>query len=180
MKFPECFVKAHLESSFGGVEMSQTWQDLALWEEFFNRAKVKSVVELGTFKGGMAMFLTLQGIARDFLVVTIDHANHGAPKEQLEKLGTQVLSMDLLSEATIEPMAELFARLPKPLILFCDNGNKPLEWNRFVPLLSPGDFAAVHDWGSEFYEQNLDPTAEPFLREEAEQIESMTRFFQIQ
>jgi len=42
-------------------------------------------------------------------------------------------------------------------MLFCDNGHKPAEWNRFVPLLAPGDFAAVHDWGTEFGPEDLDP-----------------------
>ena len=87
--------------------------------------------------------------------------------------------MDLLSDATVEPMRELIESLPKPLVLFCDNGNRPLEWNRFVPLLSTGDFAAVHDWGTEFHESNLDPYPTPFMQEECEITQSMTRFFAI-
>lgn len=125
------------------------------------------------------MFFALQGIVRGFSVTTIDHANHGAPVEQLEKLGVRLLTMDLLSEATIEPMRQLIANLPKPLVLFCDNGNKPLEWSCFVPLLSPGDFAVVHDWGTEFNEQHLIPYPAPFMQEECESIQSMTRFFSI-
>lgn len=180
MEFPDCFTKAHLQSSFGGVEMSQTWNDLALWEEFLNRSRPGSVVELGTFKGGMAVFLSLQGMARGFSVTTIDNGAHGAPAELLEKLGTTVLSCDLLSEQTVEPMRELLLSLPKPTVLFCDNGNKPLEWQRFVPLLSDGDYAVVHDWGSEFNPDNLEPAPTPFLNEECEAIDSMTRFFLIQ
>ncbi len=180
MEFPNCLRKAHHGSSFGGVEVSQMWNDLALWEEFFNRANVKSVIELGTFRGGMTMFFTLQGIARGFTITSIDDQNHGAPTEQLHKLGTKLLTMDLLSESTVEPMRELIASLPKPLVLFCDNGDKPREWGLYVPLLSPGDFAAVHDWGTEFRESNLIPKPNPFMQTECESIESMTRFFAIQ
>lgn len=180
MEFPDCFTKAHLQSSFGGVEMSQTWNDLALWEEFLNRSRPSSVVELGTFKGGMAVFLSLQGVSRGFSVTTIDNGAHGAPVELLQKLGATVLSWDLLSEQTVELMRELLISLPKPTVLFCDNGNKPLEWQRFVPLLTEGDYAAVHDWGSEFHEENLKPAPTPFLNQEAESIQSMTRFFKIE
>jgi hypothetical protein len=53
IQFPECFIKAHLNSSFVGLEMSQAWHDLALWEECFNQAQVKSVVEFAPLRGGM-------------------------------------------------------------------------------------------------------------------------------
>lgn len=179
MEFPNCLTKAHYNSSFAGVEVSQMWNDLALWEEFFNRANVNSVLELGTFRGGMTMFFTLQGIARDFTVTSIDNRNHGAPVEQLSNLGTTLLTMDILSNSTVSLMRELIDSLPKPLVIFCDNGDKPREWQLYVAFLSPGDFAAVHDWGTEFHESNLNPHPTPFLQAECESIESMTRFFAI-
>jgi cephalosporin hydroxylase len=160
--------------------MSQSWNDLALWEEFFNRANVKSVLELGTFRGGMTLFFTLQGIARGFSIASIDNQNRGVPVEQLNQLGASLITMDLLSESTVEPVRELIASLPKPLVLFfCDNGDKPREWSLYVPLLGPGDFAAVHDWGTEFHEHNLIPSFEPFMQSECESISSMTRYFSI-
>jgi cephalosporin hydroxylase len=176
---PDCFTKAHLNSSFAGVELSQSWNDLALWEEFFNRANISSVIELGTFRGGMTMFFALQGNARGFSVTSIDNHNHGAPVEQLTQLGATLITMDLLSGSSVVPMRELIALLPKPLVLFCDHGDKPREWGMYVPLLSPGDFAAVHDWGTEFREHNLIPSPEPFMQAECESISSMTRFFSI-
>ena len=39
-----------------------------------------------------------------------------------------------------------------PLLLFCDAGNKPQEFQTFVPQLTAGDIVAVHDWGTEFGE----------------------------
>jgi hypothetical protein len=125
----------------------------------------------------MTMFFTLQGIARGFSVTSIDNPNHGAPVEQLTKLGATLVTMDLLTESTVDPMRELIATLPKPLVLFCDNGDKPREWSLYVPLLSPVDFAAVHDWGTEFHEHNLFPSPAPFMQAECESISSMTRFF---
>ncbi|MBS1703663.1 MAG: hypothetical protein JST12_18515 [Armatimonadetes bacterium] len=179
MKFPECFEKAHYQTSFCGVEASQAWNDLALWEEFLNRTQPKSVVELGTFKGGMAMYLTLQGLIRGFQFVTIDSTNHGVPIQKLQKFGAEVLQMDLFSASGEEQMKELLSRLPKPCALFCDDGNKSEEWKRYVPLLAAGDYAAGHDWGTEFREENLVPPARPYMQSECEAVESMTRFFEV-
>jgi len=48
-----------------------------------------------------------------------------------------------------------------------------------VPLLSAGDYAAVHDWGSEFSEPDLDPKLPFVMREECESVGSLTRFFSV-
>lgn len=125
------------------------------------------------------MYLTLQGLVRGFQFVTIDSTNHGAPREKLEELGVRVLTMDLFAESAASTLKELFESLPKPLILFCDNGNKPEEWKRYVPLLEAGDYAAVHDWGTEFRKENLIPPARPFMQSECEAVKSMTRFFEV-
>ena len=38
--------------------------------------------------------------------------------------------------------------------IFCDGGDKALEFNTYAPMLKPGDCIAVHDWGQEiFYSQ---------------------------
>lgn len=36
------------------------------------------------------------------------------------------------------------------VLVFCDNGNKPVEFNSIIPYLERGDIIAVHDWGTEF------------------------------
>ena len=36
------------------------------------------------------------------------------------------------------------------ILVFCDNGNKPVEFNSIIPYLEKGDIIAVHDWGTEF------------------------------
>ncbi len=179
MDFPNCFTQAHYGITFGGLHVSQSWNDLGIWEEFFNRAGTKSFIELGTFKGGTTVYFQMQGLIRGFSVTSIDSTDHGVPIELLTKLGVKLLTVDLLSEATVEPIRELIDSLPKPLALFCDNGNKPVEWNRFFPLLSPGDFATVHDWGTEFHESNLIPNPTLFMQAECELTQSMTRFFAI-
>ena len=113
-------------------------------------------------------------------MTSIDHdLSINECRSQLKEVGCRLIELDLLAESSASFMQGLIDSLPKPTVLFCDNGNKPLEWNRYVPMLEVGDFAAVHDWGSEFGPQNLDPRPDPFLKEEAEAIGSITRFFQV-
>jgi cephalosporin hydroxylase len=180
MQYPGALTLPHVGNTFCGVPAAQTWNDLALWEVFFNLAQVASVIELGTFQGGMALFFAMQGLARGFSVVTIDsNVDQCKAPDLLRSLNCERLKIDLISGDAVDEITALLDRLPKPTMLFCDNGNKPSEWNRFVRLLSPGDFAAVHDWGTEFGPENLDPHPESFLLAEAESIQSMTRFFRI-
>jgi len=180
MEFPAALTSPRAGNTFCGVPVAQAWQDLALWEVFFDRAGVESVIELGTFQGGMALFFAVQGMVRGFTMTTIDHnMDRCDVADVLRRFKCELLTMDLLGESAVDEMTAILARLPKPTLLYCDNGHKPTEWNRFVPLLAPGDFAAVHDWGTEFGPENLDPCPEFFLQAEAESIQSMTRFFRI-
>ncbi len=49
----------------------------------------------------------------------------------------------------------LISDAPRPLVLYCDNGNKPLEVETFAPALRAGDFLAVHDLGTEIFPENI-------------------------
>jgi len=148
-------------NTFCGSLMAQAWNDLALWEEFLNRNEVRSIIELGTFRGGMSIFLALQAAARGARFVTMD-SNLGQVENLLflEALGSEVIGLDLIGDGSVEKVTDILEELPGPRLLFCDNGNKREEVRRFAPLLAEGDFVAVHDWGSEFFDSDVPP----FLR----------------
>src|SRR5471030_863845 len=97
MEFPAALTSPCACNSFCGVPAAQTWNDLALWEVFFDRARVASVIELGTFQGGMALFFAMQGRARGFKTVTVDNNTDRCDASSLLlDLGCEVLRMDLL------------------------------------------------------------------------------------
>lgn len=180
-EFPRCLTHPTPDSSFGGFPAAQSWNDLALWETFLNRYPVASILELGTWKGGMGVFLALQCRARGAAFATVDRdLGQIQPNDLLAFLGAEASAVDLHGPDGLPAVRELLERLPKPTLLFCDDGNKRMEWRSFVPLLSPGDFAAVHDWGSEFGDGDLEPALPFLLREECEAIGSITRFFAYQ
>jgi len=94
----------------------------------------------------------------------------------LEALGANVIGIDLFGEGATDRIADLLARHPKPLLLFCDNGNKREEVRRFAPLLSGGDFLAVHDWGSEFFESDV-PSNLEMVWPDPPEASGLTRWF---
>jgi hypothetical protein len=48
-----------------------------------------------------------------------------------------------------------------PMMLWCDNGNKPLEVEIYSPHLQKGDVLAVHDWGKEIFPKDIPPGFHP-------------------
>jgi len=127
----------------------------------------------------MAAFFGFQGQARGMKVVTIDR-DHGALQCQglLERLGMCTLVTDLMGAGAAEAMAALLSRLPHPLVLFCDNGDKPRECRSFAPLLAVGDYLAIHDGGSEITEDQLDPRLPMVMKSECQMVGSFTRFLE--
>lgn len=144
--------------TFIGMELSQNWRDINIWETFFKEFKVASLIELGTGNGGMSLYFALQGYQRKMYFHTFDNQkwidfNNGLPK--MLRMQEIFHHVDLFSEEGIRQVTELILTMPKPLAIFFDDGDKPREWGLFAALTSPGDFCIVHDWGTEFKESDI-------------------------
>jgi len=172
-------------STFMRIHTLQYWADLAIWEAFLNEhtPELKGLIELGTYRGGMSIFLLLQAVQRRMPFYTFD-------KRRLPDLDTPVAQFVGLTGHFYE--GDIFEeRKPKlleligmdglhPLLLYCDDGNKPREFETFVPYLRTGDYVAVHDWGLEFHPQHVKPVEhliEPTFWEECQTLNSLTRFW---
>ena len=46
-----------------------------------------------------------------------------------------------------------------------------------MPQLAPGDFVAVHDWGTEFGESDVDPVREILARIDIDEGQTMSRWW---
>lgn len=166
-------------STFCGVVMRQYWADLALWELFLNKySDIKTIIELGAFKGGMTLFLDVQARARGQQFFSFDRDWPDAldtPLADVLRLSARFLHGDFWVEMNGALRMMLRDEQYKPLLLFVDGGNKAKEFQAFVPELSPGDYVAVHDYGTEFQKRNgpddVEPVAhliEPVFWEECE------------
>lgn len=169
---------------FMGCQAIQYWSDLYSWERIFNRhPEIRSIVELGSGQGGLSLFFRLQALQRGMRFFTIDSAPVPAATTELAKAVGLVqccITEDMWVNGSATVLS-LLSNLPHPLLLLCDGGNKPREFQFFVPFLLPGDFVAVHDWGNEFTEQDITPEVAPLVETiyaaETEGIGTLTRWF---
>lgn len=148
-----------MDHTFMGLKMQQEWQDFTIWEEFFRSYPVKTFIELGTGNGGFSLYLALQCFHRGIQYHTFDN-------QKTFEFGAGLIA-DLISHGAyrfyfgdifreMKPiLADLIATQPKPLAIFFDDGNKPLEWATYAPLTKNGDYCIVHDWGTEFLPENM-------------------------
>lgn len=172
--------------TFMGCKVTQYKVDLALWERFLNRCHgVASIIELGTEQGGLALFLALEAYQRGMEFRTFDHKRHDnldTPLARLLGLADRFILGNLFGEAGKKLVELLSGGLPRPILLFCDNGDKPREFREFVPYLQIGDYVGVHDWGTEIHYADVaifGDALKPMWWGEWEGAGSITRFMQV-
>jgi len=120
----------------------QASEDLKAWEDFLAQAQPRGLIELGTGTGSFSKWLS----ERVEWLRTIDI---GTPDPRTPGF----VRLNVWSQA--EDVRDLISRAPRPFVLYCDNGNKPLEVETFASALHVGDFLAVHDLGTEIFEHDL-------------------------
>jgi len=163
------------KQTFCGVVMQQSWTDLWLWEQLLNAShRVQTIIEIGTKHGGLSLYLRDQAIFREMFFWTFDISP--CPQKVLE---SYFLEGNVFRNSGEDFRKEL-AGAPRPLILFCDGGNKRREVRMFVPFLHTGDIVGVHDWNSEIGAEDMlcvEQYLEPLMLAECEAMGSMTRFW---
>lgn len=173
---------------FLGRQAVQYWSDFLVWEQFLTcqtEIEIRRVIELGSGNGAFSLFLLLQCVQRGMAFDTFDltvTAAADTPVGRLLGLAKCCWAGDLWLD-DCAAVKHVLANSEHPLLLFCDNGDKPREFRTFVPLLRPGDLIAVHDWGVEFSDASIDAT--PGLRNlvqeifvaESTAIGTLTRFY---
>lgn len=175
---------------FLGVQLVQRWQDLWAWEHALNQLpQVKTVIEIGTLYGGLSLYLSLYALQHGQMFRSIDHTE-GATATLQTPLAKLIGLQDCMLQGDIWEangggglLRDMFDNPDNhPLLLLCDNGNKPLEMQTFVPMLQDGDFVAVHDWGNEINPPDLDSVKHllaPVFWQACEDSGGMTRFWRI-
>ena len=138
--------------SFFGISARQIWADVVLWELFFKEhPEIKTVIELGSGGHGLSVIFALHGVTRGFELITIDRKRYDSldwPLSKLLGLTHTFYKLDIFGKGS--DVQDFITFAEHPLLLFCDNGDKPREFRTFVPYLQPGDFVGVHDWEDEF------------------------------
>jgi cephalosporin hydroxylase len=155
--------------TFMGEGMAQNWQDLLIWEQFFNEEPVRTFIELGTGHGGMSLFFALQCHQRGVKFWTFDNQRYMHFERGLSSLlnmSEAFHCVDILTDDGPTPglgiVRNVIATSERPLAIFFDNGDKPREWRTFASQTIPGDYLIVHDWDTEFHAGDIGDT--PVMR----------------
>ena len=115
---------------------------------------VRCIIELGSGSGGLSMYLALQAKAHGAQFWTLDHFVTPAAATPLGAflgLADRCITGDMWAASLQDRLAALFADPANhPLLLLCDGGNKPREFQTCVPQLQAGDIVCVHDFHNEF------------------------------
>ena len=124
--------------------MAQTWADVRMFEQLLNlHPELASIAELGTGQGALSRYLYMQACTRGMEFLTFDVV----PPDQ-EVPGWQ--RRDVLREVD-----DVVGQFVRPVLVICDNGNKPAEMSLYAPKLCGHDLLAVHDWGTEVQPEDV-------------------------
>jgi len=174
---PYAFGRRLPDTKIFGIRAQQDWSDLALWDRMLeDRPDLKTVIEIGTFLGGLSGFLSVECEQRNILFQTWDI-------QKWEGLDERLLNHHFhVGDALIDERLRMMLDDPDrhPLLIFCDGGDKPKEFATFAPLLQPGDVIGVHDYGQEIFDGDITPHMErlrPAALERHVAADSLTRFY---
>lgn len=175
------------DTKFLGIATLQWWYDLTIWERLFGALRFEHVVELGTGRGGMTLYLLMQAMNQGADFSTFDHVYPemaNTPVGRALDLAGYCHTGDMWSELISGEIREILADdANHPLLMLCDGGNKPREFQTFAPLLRAEDVVVVHDWGNEFGEGDI-PEAmqgrlEQFMPEATATGKVLTRWWKV-
>lgn len=158
------------EQTFLGYRLTQSWADLAIWEYVLGEhPELRTIIEIGTWEGGMSRFLFYQAQERRMNFVTFDLV---APSP----IPMGFVQMDVFEEA--DTVRGIIAGSEHPLLLLCDGGDKPREMREYAPGLLPGDLLAVHDWEDEAGPEDVPDCLDGVYGTLCAGMTSHTRFFE--
>lgn len=154
----------------------QTWNDLFFINELLTDIRFDHLVELGTYQGGLAVFLGLHALVNNIDVSTFDVRNEPANEGWLrwrELLPVKFYQLNVFSKQAVNIVSRI-ARSGRTLIVL-DGGDKPMDFKVYAPLLTGNDVALIHDKGKYIFKDQADPIAElnglvPFYQEEADKL----------
>ena len=176
--------------TFLGMPMGQWWHDLQIWEWFLNEhPDIGHIIEIGTSTGGFATYLAMQCRSRGADFSSFDN---GLPYEESVMrneflrpiVGERLFVADTWGDGGKFIRDCLATDGRRPILIFCDGGDKIREYKTFAPLLTEQDFLAVHDWvppprtDGEFHQYDIDESlTETLWGDLCDRHDAHVRFF---
>jgi SAM-dependent methyltransferase/glycosyltransferase involved in cell wall biosynthesis len=143
--------------TFGGVDAQHAASTYTEIDMILAAGSIKRIIELGSARGALSMYLGLCGRRLGIPVYTVDFepVMADATRRVLADLGVTVLRLNCLGEGPGRLAVRALVS-DVPVYLLCDNGNKQVEFSLYAQHLMPGSMVSVHDWLSEVGPQGVD------------------------
>ena len=143
-----------------GVPITHTWLEIGVIIKTVEVHNIKRFVELGVHRGGLAScFITRSMLDRSFwyLGTEIDPAITSPTVVALSKKAerSEIKFGNHLNPDTIVGIQMWLSQGPGKRFIYCDGGNKPAEFDLWMPFLRPGDVIGVHDLDNEIMEEHF-------------------------
>jgi predicted O-methyltransferase YrrM len=134
--------------TFLGIEQRHTYWMYKVIDEILNEnQQIKGIIEIGTGVGGLSLFLALNCYERGYKSLLTYDYKQKADVKLFDLLNVRYIIRDVFNEKSIQEIKE-YADIP--IFLMCDGGNKPKEFNTFVPYLKDGSVIAAHDFNDRY------------------------------
>lgn len=154
----------------------QTWYDLFFINELITNIQFDHFIELGTYQGGLTVFLGLHALSQGVNVITFDIRQEPGNKGWMcfkFILPITFYQLNVFSEEVLKIVDKKMKTGRSLLIL--DGGDKPKDFITYAPLLRGGDVVLIHDKGKYIFDYQVNNIAEengliPFYQEEADRI----------
>lgn len=157
-------------STFLGRKARQMPEVYQMFEMLMQQEKFVRIVELGTAPGALSLYFALYCIENKMKFYTYDI------KDYEKSIVRDLIGFDKYFEKInvfehIDMISELIQR-PGKTLLFCDDGDKPKEFQTFGPALKTGDVIGAHDWS---WEIKMEDVADTCNKHNLKAIEIMPR-----
>ena len=130
-----------------GIPLSHSWREVGCILWIVQTFHLRAVAEIGVDQGGLAGILQAHR-SLDYLGIELTmHTVHPS-------VAHIVIEADALAEPTLRTVLHWIEQR-RPVLVYCDDGDKPKEVQLYAPILRPGDVLGVHDLGSEIQESDL-------------------------
>jgi glycosyltransferase involved in cell wall biosynthesis len=171
-----------------GVRAVQYATDTVLWHKLFtDHPNIKNIVELGTGWGGLSLLFAvyaeqLGAEFRTYDTGEIPYRFVGSPDSPMAydtPLGARYRESFVHGDIFGDRHDEIVELIQNPgqSLIFCDNGNKPLEVQEFSKHAKPGDIIAVHDWLEEIRPEDIPEDLTQIMVKDTKESRAATAFF---
>lgn len=153
-KFDESQFRTTNHSCLFGRHVNQHPKFVYVIDKILSGFDFARIVELGTFTGNLSLYFLLWALERNSEFLTYDLFEYEQTKlKKLLNFDKHFRQVDILF--ALDEIAEECGK-PGKTVLFCDNGNKIIEFNALSDKIKKGDMIITHDWGVEIKPEQVE------------------------